>query len=215
MSEGWTLTELGEIAAPVRGISYRSEDYGSETDGRPFLTLKCVQRNGGYSQDGLKFYKGAVEQDQLAPPGSLLMACTDLTRDRAVLGSPLLVPTLAYPAPSCFSLDLCKLVPDQKQATPIFLFYLLMAPASRNYLKVRSSGTTVMHLDLKSAMKMPVRLPPLEEQRRMVDFLQAVDRLATAADEVALRTRQFRVTVLGEMMSGTRRLPANYERLME
>lgn len=215
MADAWARVQLGELVRAVRGISYRSEDYAPEGSGRPFLTLKCVARNGGFSRSGLKFYQGDASDDQLAPAGSILMACTDLTRDRAVLGSPIAVPELGFAAVGCFSLDLCKLIPDSHLLDPKYLYYLLMAPASRGYLKQRSSGTTVMHLDVKGTMKMPVSLPPLEEQRRIVDLITSVDEVVKRAGGVAAAGITLRTVMLGDLISGAHRIQSTYDALVD
>ena len=59
MREGWKETTLGEQIRPTKGVTYASSDYCSDQDGHAFMTIKCVGKGGGFSAEGLKYYKGA------------------------------------------------------------------------------------------------------------------------------------------------------------
>ena len=66
--------------------------------------------------------------------------------------------------------------PDREKVFPRYLHYLLLSPAIQHELEVRSSGSTVHHLNMKDirALEMPA-LPPLPEQRQIAAILGALD----------------------------------------
>ena len=171
----WPRTRLGDVARVVRGISYKSSEINSDGIGRPFLTLKNAGRGGGYRPEGLKYFTGRVKPDQTVRTGELLIANTDLTRDKAILGCPILLPTLKSFNVACFSLDLARLIPDPSLLSPQFLALVLQSEASRNFMKVHSSGTTVIHLKMSDVPDLPVPIPPPAAQRRIVDLVQSLD----------------------------------------
>ncbi len=165
---------LGDLVEVIKGISYRSADYSVKGVGKAFINLKCVGRGGGFRLDGIKYYSGKMKPNQTASAGDILIANTDLTQDREVIGSPITMPELDEEA--CFSLDLSKLqIKDASKIDKDYLFYYLKSPLARNYMIAHSSGSTVMHLSVKSVPSMPTLLPNIEEQRIIGQQLKILD----------------------------------------
>jgi hypothetical protein len=156
----------------------------------PFLNLKSVERGGGYRPEGIKYYTGRVKPDQLIRPGDLLIANTDLTRDKAILGCPSLIPPRPGFAEACFSLDLSKLIVDASVADVRFVALALQSEASRDFMRSYSSGTTVIHLQTSAVPNLTVPLPSHSEQMRIVDLVGALDAQIEAlkAERRALET---------------------------
>jgi type I restriction enzyme S subunit len=165
---------LGDVVRVVKGISYRSEDYREDGAGRIFINLKCVGRGGGFRIDGIKYYGGPFKQEQTANSGDILIANTDLTQDRDVIGSPIIIPELDGQA--CFSLDLSKLeITHPELIDKDYLFYFLKSPIARHFMISHSNGSTVMHLSVSAVPKLPINLPPLEQQKTTVAILKCID----------------------------------------
>ena len=165
---------LGDVVDVVKGISYRSSDYTDADGGLPFINLKCVGRGGGFRYDGIKYYAGTPKADQYVDPGDILIANTDLTQNREVIGSPIVIPDIG--GVSCFSLDLSKLKikrPDMVDGR--WLFYYLKSAKARSYMISHSNGSTVSHLNTKSVPKMGIDLPDMATQRRIADILGTLD----------------------------------------
>lgn len=175
MSDEWVETTLGDHFDFIRGISYKSSQLRDVVDenNRPMVNLKCVERGGGYRQVGLKFYEGPVKESHEAESGSLLIACTDLTRAREVVGAPMLVPSELHRA--VFSLDLVLLKPSSDSVLIPFAHLLLQTEKCRTYMQAHSSGTTVIHLKTKEVPDFSFALPPLPVQRRIVDLMTHLD----------------------------------------
>lgn len=168
------MIKLGEIAKIIKGISYRSSDYTSANSGVAFVNLKCVDRNGGYKNDGLKYYGGLIKDDQYVKAGDILIANTDLTQNREVIGSPIIVPSIGRKA--CFSLDLSKLeilrsdIVDKR-----WLYYYLRSNKARQFMISHSNGSTVAHLSIKDIPDMEIDLPDLATQKKIADTLSTFD----------------------------------------
>jgi type I restriction enzyme S subunit len=65
LPEGWEIMTVRDIANMYRGRSYGSDNL-IEEGGLPFLNLKCLERDGGFRPDGLKWYKGVFKESQTA-----------------------------------------------------------------------------------------------------------------------------------------------------
>ncbi len=170
--EAWEIVNLGNLLEEInKGISYKSDDYCSEKEGRIFINLKCVGK-GKFRQDGIKYYKGEIKQSLIVHKGDVLIANTDLTQNGEVIGAPIRIPELSREA--CFSMDLTKLVP-KGQLDKEFMYYYLLSPFARNFMVNSGNGTTVVHLDVSNIPNLPVPLPTLAEQRAIAKILSDLD----------------------------------------
>lgn len=165
---------LGDVVEIIKGISYRSADYSNTENGIAFVNLKSVARGGGYNPDGIKYYAGQIKPSQYVEPGDILIANTDLTQNREIIGSPIIMPDIGRGA--CFSLDLSKIiVTDTEIVDHRYLFYYLKSPIAREYMLAHSNGSTVMHLSVKAVPNMEINLPPLDQQKKIADILSSLD----------------------------------------
>ncbi|MEI7918514.1 MAG: restriction endonuclease subunit S [Candidatus Saccharibacteria bacterium] len=164
---------LGDLVNVVKGISYKSSDYCEINEGEAFINLKCVERGGGFRFDGIKYYRGKRKSDQTVVPGDILVANTDLTQDRDIIGSPIIMPDIGRAA--CFSLDISKLDIISDNLDKDYLFYYLKSPEARNYMIAHSNGSTVIHLSVKNIPMMPILLPDITIQRQIGSILRTID----------------------------------------
>ncbi len=160
---------LGSLVKIVRGISYKSSELADGELGVPMVNLRNVGKGGGFRTDGLKRYTGEYKSSQVLQPGDLVLANTDLSKAKDVLGSTFLIPHTLSGA--VLSLDLSKLVPDESVINKRFLNYFLHSPEARAFMKEHGQGITVMHLRMSALPSLEVPVPPLEEQKRLVEAL--------------------------------------------
>ena len=171
MPNGWKEFRLGDITTQSKGLTYKSEDYGSRKNGFPFLTLKNVARGGGYSPKGLKFYRGEFKPMHKVDIGDVLFANTDLTRNGDVVGSPLYFDGLGFKIITLFSMDLSKLLVDAAKINSRFLYYLMMTYKLRKFMINLSAGSTALRLDTKSVRNLRILLPPPPRtKKRLLPF---------------------------------------------
>ena len=169
-----TRVLLGDVVEIAKGISYRSSEYSDSENGIAFVNLKSVARGGGYNPDGIKYYAGQIRPNQYVEAGDILIANTDLTQNREIIGSPIIMPDIGRSA--CFSLDLSKItVTDAKVVGARYLFYYLKSPIAQEYMLAHSNGSTVMHLSVKAVPNMELNLPPLYQQKKIANILGSLD----------------------------------------
>lgn len=163
---------LGDVVEIIKGISYRSADYSNSENGIAFVNLKSVARGGGYNADGIKYYAGQIKPSQYVEPGDILIANTDLTQNREIIGSPIAryrQECLLFVGSVKNSSDGCR---DCRSQIP---FYYLKSPIVREYMLAHSNGSTVMHLSVKAVPNMEINLPPLDQQKKIADVLGSLD----------------------------------------
>jgi type I restriction enzyme, S subunit len=195
--EGWSATKFGNIANIFKGVTYKSEHY--DAAGKPFITLKCIGKGGGFKERGLKYYSGPFKREHITEAGDILIANTDLTRDGDVIGAPVFVPTL--PGECIFSMDLSRIEILKAIAVQKFIYYSLCSETARQFMKENSSGSTVLHLSLKSLPNLNVLLPPLPEQRAIAEILDSVDATISATEATLAQTRRVKQALLQQLLT--------------
>ncbi len=172
----WEMVKLREVAKLIKGITYKSIDYTDDKDiGMIFITIKCIIKNGGFNINGIKYYKGDYSNEHIIKSNDLIIANTDLTRAGDIVGCPVYVPSIKTEKPILMSMDISKLKTNNK-INKEFLYYYLMTKKSRKFMKIHSSGSTVLHLKTKEVPNYKIPLPPLPEQQKIASVLSSIDR---------------------------------------
>lgn len=197
---GWTRVKLGDIARLRKGLTYKSSHYSNEQDGMIFLTLKSIQRGGGFNTNGIKYYAGDFDVNAVVKEGDLVIANTDITRDAEVVGAPMLLPKFQK-EPVLISMDLSVLDADKKKTDNRFLYYFLQTPIARNFMRDHSSGSTVLHLKTKDVPKLDISIPSLSEQKNIAEILGIVDKDILKTDEIIDATEKLKKGLVAKLFS--------------
>ena len=107
---GWSFDKASVFIDLVKGKSYAGDEITDDPLHMPFISLKSFSRGGGYREDGLKYYSGRYKDEQVVRQGDVVIAITDMTQDRAVVGRAARMPYLDGRG-AVISLDAVKVVP--------------------------------------------------------------------------------------------------------
>lgn len=169
--EGWEVSQLKDKYSIERGLSYTSKDIESGV-GVPMINLACIDINRNYRDGELKYHNGNVPGSAKLNSEDLLVACTDLTRNADIVGSPILTPnddkTYTY------SMDIAKLVPDERYFNKFYLYMALRTDFYHNYIKKWASGTNVLHLNLEGISWYNTWIPPMEIQNKFAPIVEDI-----------------------------------------
>ena len=152
---GWNVQELRAEVEIQRGISYTSIEINNQ--GVPMINLNSFNLDGTYKHDGLKTYSGKYSSNNIASPGELLIAATDVTRNADIIGKAILVPDY-YDDDLVFSMDIAKVKSSNIPSS--FLMLLFNSKHYHNYIKYYATGTLVLHLNLEGLKRYKISLPP-------------------------------------------------------
>ncbi len=167
----WHRGVLGDYSTLTKGLSYKSAFLSQ--DGPQLLGLGQFIPGGGAKLDRGRTYSGEYRDKDVARPGDVLIAMTDLTQRGDVLGSPLMVPQSV--GDFClFTLDAGKLK-ARNGLDPLFLYYMLRNRDFRRFAAAHATGTTVRRVRPVDVLSYEVRLPPLREQRAIAQVLGTLD----------------------------------------
>jgi type I restriction enzyme S subunit len=184
----------------MRGISYNTQDLADVGEGRPFITLKCFEKGGGFRLDGLKGFRSPVDASYLVRPGDLLIANTDLTREADVVGVPAIVPRELYGSDPVISMDVTLIRIETTKANTRFIAHVLATPRSRTFMKDNSAGSTVLHLKVGQVPRLQVPFPPLPEQVRIAEVLDTVDEEIRSTERLIVKLEWTRQSLLHDLI---------------
>ena len=169
--EGWQVKALKGLYIIERGISYSSNEIATNK-GMPMINLACIDRNRNYRDGELKYYSGKITDTCYTKAGDLLIACTDLTREREIIGCPILVPDdeQIY----TYSTDIAKISFPSSEIDDLFMYMALRTDSYHNYIKAWASGTNVLHLNLAGLDWYKMCFPPESIQHKFANIIRNI-----------------------------------------
>lgn len=167
----WQNRTLGDLADVVKGVTYRGIDIGEGEDG--LVSITAIKPGGGFISGGVRTFGGPRKPQHELSPGEIVVALTDLTQTGALIGSPAVVPRTEH---RCLvAAHHVAAVRAKDGADRSFLYFRLTASDFQRHAATYSTGTTVRQVKPRDLATFPIRLPPLDEQRRIVGVLGALD----------------------------------------
>ena len=169
------VVELGDVAVFVRGITFKPDDVVPV--GTPGAAA-CMRTKNVQAELDLSDVWGIPESfvrrdDQYLVPGDMLVSSANSWN---LVGKCCWVPSL--PWRSTFGGFISALRPNPVKVDPRYLFRWFAS--DRTQATVRSFGqqtTNISNLNVERCLKLKLRLPPLPEQRRIVEILDKADAL--------------------------------------
>ena len=173
--ENWEYSLLENHIKFYRGKSYSSEEL-RDSEGLPMLNLKNVNRGGSFRRDGLKYFEGKYSTNNLAYSGDIIMAVTDMTQNREIVGRVARVPEMNI-SNFIFSMDLIRIEPVGYPKNFIYSFFRYSGIGLK--LAEFANGANVLHLTPSLITKQKVKLPTIElaeKFEKIVNpFLEEID----------------------------------------
>lgn len=179
---------LGEAITIHRGKSYGSHEL-SETDGIPFVNLKCIDRDGGFRKSGLKRFTGKYKDTHKVVTGDIVMAVTDMTQDRRIVARAARIPTLEGGF-GVISMDLVKIEPKGGNDKD-YIYSLLRWSGFSDEVKNHANGANVLHLIPDRITDYKTYIAPIDQQK---EFGKKVGSLLGLIDKLELQNESLRRT---------------------
>lgn len=197
--KGWHFDSASKFFGHVKGKSYGGEDLTENPQHMPFITLKSFNRGGGYRSGSLKYYSGRFKPEQVAHRGDVVMAVTDMTQNREVVGRVARVPAIGDRG-AVISLDVIKLIP--KTVSTPFLYSYLRLSGFGEYIKDFANGTNVLHLKPDVVTQQKVLMPPTDLQSRFVQIADPIYRQIDALSLTVAQLEAVRDALLPRLIAG-------------
>ena len=197
--EGWEKGKLGEIVDCINGVSYKSSELKNSRNA--LVTLKSINRGGGFNQKGYKEYSGEFKESQILTKGDFVVAKTDLTQNAEVVGRPALIIDLGYYEKLIASLDLQIIRPKEK-TIKWFIYYLLKTEDFHNHALSYVNGTTVLHLGNGAVQNYKITLPDKKTLDRFNELTEKIIDRIQVNEKQSQTLSQIRDSLLPKLMCG-------------
>lgn len=212
MPSGWTETRLGDVAAVLRGVTYRRGQAADEPDDG----LVPLLRSGNIGKElilneRLVFVPAElVRDDQRLRRGDIVVSTSnsrDLVGKSAVL---------RHAWGGTFGAFCSVVRPDSDAVDPEYLGLFLQSPAYRFAIAKLSAATNnIANIRAGHLLDMPLSLPPMDEQRAIVEAIARLrarsERGITGLTRALNALTQFRASCLASAFNGTSSGAASFE----
>lgn len=205
----WEVNELGNYVDIIKGLSYKGaflDKQHERSDSFPLLSISNFNFISGFKSNKTKYYFGDYKERHLVNPGDILIAATDLTQDRKILGAPAIVPNLNKTM--IFSLDVFKIT--ETTIPKYVLYFLLQSAKYREFVEGSATGTTVIRIAKNVILKVPIVIDKdisLKFDNLIKPYMEKIEHLSHENQKLT----QLRDTLLPKLMSGEIEIPDDIE----
>jgi type I restriction enzyme S subunit len=98
---------------------------------------------------------------------------------------------------------------------PEFLAYWMHHLTVSELLEDFLTSTTIQHLTGEKLRQLPILLPPLDEQRRIVEIVSSMDEVIQSTEQAITDAKNLRSGLLSDLLSGEHEIPASYDHLLK
>jgi type I restriction enzyme, S subunit len=198
----WTMVELRDVADKTPnsfvdgpfGSNLKTDEYSQE--GVRLIQLQNIG-DGSWIDDNKRFIpprKFEELERHAAYPGDIAIAKMADPVARACL-----IPTVAEQF--VVVADCIRLAPDPKEYDPQFLVYAINHRDVRRQAERISTGTTRQRINLSTLKTLRLWVPPLPEQRRIAEILDAADDAIRQTEQVIAKLKAVKAGLLHDLLT--------------
>ena len=164
------LTSFANLGSSYSGLSGKSaQDFGS---GKPFITYLNVYSNNVINENDFQYV--AIrdgEKQNIVEYGDVLFTLSSETPEEVGIGSVYLGKEEVYLNSFCFGIH----VTNTEVAFPPYLSYYVSSTPFRKFIYPYAQGSTRFNLCKADFEKASIKMPTLENQKRIYSMLSHID----------------------------------------
>jgi len=190
----WEEKRLGSIGETISGLTGKSkENFGI---GKPYIQYKQIFDSSKIKIQNCGFVDVAENENQTKVKfGDVFFTTSSETPHEIGTASVLLDEVEEmYLNSFCFGLRI-----DKSVLYPSFAQFLFRSPQFRKKMMPLAQGSTRYNISKSSFMKLKIKLPSIEEQTKIANFLSAIDDKIQLVAESIEATQQFKKGLLQQM----------------
>lgn len=197
-SKATQMVTFSMLADLDKGVSYKGSGLGS---GEPLVNLGNFGTDGRFKTEKLKYYSGEVRDRHWVRDGDLVIANTDLTQRREILGLPAIVQTDASRA--LFTHHVFAVRPrDTHNDDLLWLYGALRDTAFRERAVTFASGTTVAALPRDAVLTHELPFPSAHNRRNWSATSGTLIKAISARTRENRALNRLRDALLPKLISG-------------
>ncbi len=205
---------VGEVATMTKGLSYKGSglDDGTTPGAVEMVNLANFTTSGQMKSESIKHYIGDFKPAHRLSELDLIVANTDLTQDREILGRGFLIPPRHSGAIHTHHTSVVRFQDGKQWMTP-FLWACLQSPDFRDRAKGFATGTTVTALPVETLLDFEFTVP-LDPETISAKGNALIRHAWQLKDETECLSRT-RDALIPELLSGRVRVPEAEEAVAE
>ena len=184
MRDGWAETPIGDVAQVLSGFAFKSELF-NKSEGIPLIRIRDLPKRD--STDAL--YSGSYENRYVVKKGDFLIGmdgefhCYEWNGPDALLNQ-----------------RVCRIQDfNIRRVVPRYIYFAVNQYLDK--IEQDTGYTTVKHISAKQVLGITIPLPPLPEQKRIVDLISSVDSYVEALQQQLESAKRSRNAVLHELLT--------------
>ena len=197
LHSNWITNRLGEYLNIERGLSYKGKFLSD--DGVPMINLGNVMPDGVFRLEKNKYYSGEYKEKVTAKSGDIVIANTDMTQDRAVIGSPIIIPNV-YNSDIIYSHHIYGI--KNLKLPRMFVFYTLLRKEFRAVAGGSATGTTVLALPKDVIENYEIEIPDKSTLEAFSNIAETIYKKRENIMQQNIKLEQLRDTLLPKLMNG-------------
>lgn len=195
--DSWIDDKLGNYLSVDRGLSYKGQ-FLSES-GVPMINLGNVMPNGVFRIEKNKYYSGDYKDKVTIKVGDIVVANTDMTQNREVIGTPVIVPPI-YEDKIIFSHHIYGL--RNLKLPKMYIFYTLLTDEWNAIAGGSATGTTVLALPKETIENYVITIPDNESLKLFDNIAENIQSKRSQILLENMKLAQLRDTLLPKLMNG-------------
>jgi type I restriction enzyme S subunit len=201
--EEWVETNLGEVAEWWSGGTPKAREPKYYENGTiPWAVIADMNKgvidstNSCITEEALDLIGG-----RLAPVGSVLISMYASVGKSAIANVPLAT-----------NQAIAWSIPNQEKIMPFFLY--LVSQQLEKTISDLARGATQRNINRQMLREFTFLLPPLPEQKRIVDLVSSIDDVIEQNCLAITEAKNLRSGLLSDLLSGEHEIPASYDKVM-
>ena len=192
----WKISRLKFSAKVVRGGSPRPIDnYITEEEGLNWIKIGDATGNGKYiNETKQKIKKEGLNKTRLVQPGTLL-----------------LTNSMSFGHPYVLNITGCihdgwLAFSDYEGIEQDYLYYFLISDSAMNQFVRTVEGSVVNNLNIEKVRNALITIPPIKEQREIIDFLEKknneIDNAIKTKEKIVSKLEEYKKTLIHNAVTG-------------
>ena len=187
--ETWKRRSLGELCSIQNGAPFESSLFNNVGTGMPLIRIRDISKSSSET-----YYSGPFDDAYVVTSGDMLIGMDGDFRLAKWMGDDGLL-----------NQRVCRLVVISDEASETFVE--LIVPGYLDAIWEETSATTVKHLSSRSIGEIPIPIPPVDEQEKIVEILEEelsrLDAALSSVRSVREKSQLFRRSLLHAAFTGS------------
>ena len=190
----WVETSLNKISNHIGGTAL--ESFVSLEADYKFISIGNYSTNGNYIDNGQRIELNNKTQAKLLNKDDLVMVLNDKTSTGDLIGSTLLIDR---DNEYIYNQRSERIICNLDLVNPKFLWHYLNSFKMRDEIKKLAQGGTQIYINFSSVLGIGILLPLIQEQKKIAEFLTAIDERIDHTTAQLTHTKQWKKGLLQQM----------------